>query len=276
MLFSKKNFFLRIPKGVHVCPELSSDHLWIHCGPRQDHTIVRSWKFPLECHSAFRNFLPLLVQLEVALLLKIGCGPLKGRGMGAAPSAQYQPQLGCERQGPVLECLGPEVLRPSCVINYLWLWCGWVLIPTQALTDLQGLPSCSDPQQQSVDRSLLIHPDDISIVRERILPLPVLYSISRNFMVKLPGPKVVWLEQLILLPLSQQSTPFSDSPTLCFTFPLRDPVLSLPSLHLEWLLFITHTSIFQKPQGSYDLIIQSIFFLPWISLVVSVWMSKCE
>lgn len=236
-----------------MCPELSSDHLWIHCGPRQDHTIVRSWKFPLEYHSAFRNFLPLLVQLEVALLVKIGCGPLKGRGTGAAPPAQYQPQLGDERQGPVLECLGPEVLRPSCVTTYLWLWCGWALIPAQALTDPQGLPSCSYPQQQSVDRSLLIHPDDVSTVRERILPLPVLYSISRNFMVKLPGPQVV-------LPLSQQSTPFSNSLTLCFAFPLRYPVLSLPSLHLGWLLFITHTSIFQKPQGSYDLIIQSIFF----------------
>lgn len=137
-------FFLRFPKGVHMCPEISSGHLWIHCWPSQDHTITPSWKLPLGCYSAGRIVFPLLVQLEVPLFVETHSTSSQGRGTGVSPLTSVT----CGRWEKssnvgVLRTGGSQTF----LCYYLPLTLVWLTFdfPAQVLTDLQGWGSiCLD------------------------------------------------------------------------------------------------------------------------------------
>lgn len=122
---SLPSVFLGIPKDVHMCPEISSGHLWIHCWPSQDHTVVLSWNFPFGGQSEVRLCLPLLVQLEGPLLMKTGSPAPKRRETGACPFAPTSATLGRWETSSGVWILGTEASQTFCVTTYLPTWCGW-------------------------------------------------------------------------------------------------------------------------------------------------------
>lgn len=220
------------------------------CWPSQDHTIAPSWKFPLGCHSALRNFLPRPVPLEISIV-----------GENRLRLSESQ------RNGGISSSLGvSHIWEVEEKCQYWGMWgqrfsdlsvlqltsdssVGWALT---SRSSPNRLPSCSDPPA-ALSRSLLIWPDSVSTARERKLPLSAIDYISRSFIVKVPGPSVISSR------FFPASTIFSDSLTLYSWVPSRGPTtLSFYPAPIWEYDCSLHISLY--PRNPRDLMIQSIYF----------------